>query len=244
MSYKDDGVTLDYDRLKTYSYSSEDKATTQDTSIHTSPHSLSKGSISHSIHTPFSKGVEASRENNSVSQSKHGNNKPIVVLDDEPIFYNLERERSGDIIETKQEPRRSATMTSESSRQKKRDDRTKKQEIAAGKQGKKMRDETLKRNQSLYTVIDDDLTIFETIPMKKVKSEIRPEVDERSKDNSRRKKKKKEEVKGNGIHIEEQVTTKPNFLSNRIPDFFGKFQTDNMYIINKAFYFDPVKVAL
>jgi hypothetical protein len=245
MSYKDDGVTLDYDRLKTYSYSSEDKATTQDTSIHTSPHSLSKGSISHSTHTPFAKGLDASRENNSVSQTKQGGSKPIVVLDEEPIFYSLEREKSGDNIEAKPKVRKAKIMVAEGGLQR-REEKTKNPEIAVRKQGKKMREETLKRNQSVYTVIDDDLTIFENMPLKKVKSEVRPELDERIKDNSsKRKKKKKEEIKGNGILKEEsQTITKPNYLSNRIPDFFSKFQTENMYIINRAFYFDPVKVAL
>ena len=37
---------------------------------------------------------------------------------------------------------------------------------------------------------------------------------------------------------------KANYLINPIPNFFEKFKTDNMYIINRSFYFDPINLSL
>ena len=37
---------------------------------------------------------------------------------------------------------------------------------------------------------------------------------------------------------------KANYLINAIPCFFEKFRTENMYSINRSFYFDPIKLSL
>jgi len=37
---------------------------------------------------------------------------------------------------------------------------------------------------------------------------------------------------------------KANYLINAIPCFFEKFRTENMYSINRSFYFDPINLSL
>jgi len=37
---------------------------------------------------------------------------------------------------------------------------------------------------------------------------------------------------------------KANYLINPIPNFFEKFKTENIYFINRSFYFDPINLSL
>jgi len=49
-------------------------------------------------------------------------------------------------------------------------------------------------------------------------------------------------LKGTGREKKEEQVD--NYLSNRIPTFLGEYETKNMYTINRMFYFDPLNPTL
>jgi len=237
MNYSDDGRTLDYDMLKQCYPLHENDIPPNISLAEKAPKNETSELASKSESKMFIKGPI----NSSAAPAK-GKKSLIHRLDTEDL--ESASDSAGDDEEDWKKSKKGANSKIRAKAKKDSTYKRKKLKVEGGEKAVKS------WNEDEAEVDSTRDTSTQSVASEVLNENINKNEIQKSKGKKRISKTKKQKKAVSETLVKEVVIPAPeekkraNYLINAIPCFFEKFRTENMYSINRSFYFDPINLSL